>query len=365
MKRIILAFAIGLLTCSCGNKNSFLIDGHLDATNMEGVTVYLLDTERTPVDSAVISGGRFQFKGIADSVAYLILRSDAPDKSQIYYMPMFIEPGKIYADLVADSFSGTPLNDQYYQFLNNPQIVPMQKQLEELENQFYVTEDPAERIRINDEYDTLYNRASRIKERLAKEILAKNPDNLLGALMFYSTLNTREIDKATLEKMLEGQSPAIVNFKPIQTLMAQLNSLDATAVGMKYTDFEGTDFVTGEPSKLSAYVEGKIALVDFWASWCAPCREEIKDNLIDIYAKYGDRITVVGVDVWDKPDKHKEAVEEMGIKYPQLLVADKKATDIYGINGIPHILLIGADGTILARDLRGANIEAAVEKALK
>lgn len=138
----------------------------------------------------------------------------------------------------------------------------------------------------------------------------------------------------------------------------------ATAEGKMFTDFSVE--YEGQVQKFSDYIgKGKYVLVDFWASWCGPCRQEIP-NIINVYNKYkGDKFEVLGVASWDKPDDTKKAIEDLGIEYPQILNSQEIATDIYGIMGIPQIILFGPDGTILRRDLRGLEIETAVKEYLK
>lgn len=137
-----------------------------------------------------------------------------------------------------------------------------------------------------------------------------------------------------------------------------------TGEGKMFTDFEAEH--EGKVTKLSDYVgKGKYVLVDFWASWCGPCKAEIP-NLIKVYNQYkGEKFEVLGVATWDKPEDTQKAIKQLGIPYPQMLNAQKAGSNAYGISGIPQIILFGPDGTILKRNLRGENVEKAVAEALK
>ena len=114
----------------------------------------------------------------------------------------------------------------------------------------------------------------------------------------------------------------------------------------------------GKTTRLSDYVgRGKYVLVDFWASWCGPCHQEIP-NLIALYEKYKDKeFLVLGVTAQDNPEASLKAIDEMQIPYPQILNAQKIATDIYGIDALPETILFAPDGTIFARGLRGEELE--------
>ena len=117
--------------------------------------------------------------------------------------------------------------------------------------------------------------------------------------------------------------------------------------------------------RLSDYVgKGKYVLVDFWASWCGPCRREMP-NLKAVYDKFhGDKFDMLSVAVWDEPENTKKAAEELGINWNQIINAQKIPTDLYQIEGIPTIILFGPDGRIVARGIRGPQIPETVEKCL-
>ena len=110
--------------------------------------------------------------------------------------------------------------------------------------------------------------------------------------------------------------------------------------------------------------QGKYTLVDFWASWCGPCRAETP-NMVAVFEKYRDKgLIVIGVPVNDKLDATKKALKDLGIHYPQVLDPSLRLAEQFGFVGIPHIILFDPEGNIIAEDLRGAQIEEAVSKVL-
>jgi thiol-disulfide isomerase/thioredoxin len=161
-------------------------------------------------------------------------------------------------------------------------------------------------------------------------------------------------------------SPVIQNYSPLKKIIQQITAQIGIKPGKLFRDFKAVDYATGTQTTLGAIISGHVAVVDFWASWCGPCRREIEETLKPLYKKYADSgLVVVGVDVWDKVENHDKAVKELGITYPQLVDTDRNNSSLlYGFNSIPFVILIDRDGTILGI-FRGEELVQEVEKALK
>ena len=199
---------------------------------------------------------------------------------------------------------------------------------------------------------------------LMEDTYNNNKTNGIGLMAFseliYEYETIEDIDKA-----LEGAGDFIKNSDKVSSIKDDLKAQHKSAEGMMFLDFKG-EKADGTASSLSEYVgKGKWVLVDFWASWCNPCKREIP-NLIAVSNKYGGKdLMVLGLPVWDKRPDTDKTIKKLGIEYTQLYVGDdRSSTDIYGINGIPHIILFAPDGTIAKRGLRGYGIEEAVKAAL-
>ena len=360
MKRPVFLFSLLLLAVvSCKTQtNQYSILGKTTYEDSEGSTVYLRCGDITDT-TVVAADGTFSFSGQIDEpqVGAIQIRNNS---KQMMYAYLLLEPGTLQVEISPRStVSGTPLNEALtaYELRKRDRADERRAAIKAIKEDESLTaeEKDAKEAALWDQYyvdsDALYS-----------EIFDAHRDDAIGADALMNLAETRE--KFDSLYNLAGKNAR--KYPRIVKEIARYAQLDKTAAGQPFADFtiEGGN-PDGTPVKFSDYVgQGKYVLVDFWASWCGPCKAEMP-NLKNVYEKYkGDQFELVGVAVWDKREDTEKAISELGITWPVIYDAQTLPTDIYGINGIPHIILFGPDGTILARELRGEEIGAEVAKYL-
>ena len=209
------------------------------------------------------------------------------------------------------------------------------------------------------------------------EACKSNPDNFISV---FALNNLRgQIGDLQTDSLINALAPAIQESRYIKTMKEALTARINTAEGKPFIDFTVnsvvgmTRSVPPQPKyaevKFSDYVgKGKYVLVDFWAPWCGPCKREIP-NIKKVYEKYADKgFEVLSIAVWERQPVEVtiNTAADLGMDWLHINNAGSVPTSIYGIEGIPHLMLIGPDGTILKRGFHGLEgIEAAVAEYLK
>ena len=362
-----LALVVLLFSLSACNRG-YTVYGEMPIEEFNGAKVYLRNiADGSTIDSTVIENGTFQFKGKAPQSQIVSVFTAAPAGQ--YASNIVLENGKIHINLVNDTLYGTPMNDLYYNsFTADTTVARMESDLMAFTAKYYAAATPEEQVAVAADYGVAMSAYEAYKLNQARKVYKKNKDNIVGAYALCEIVNSQDsgMDFHKLDSIMSRSGKAISDYEPLRMARKWLFNIANTSEGKKYVDVDGIDFATGQPTKLSAMLSSdQVTLVDFWASWCGPCRKEISENLVRLYQKYSDKgLNIIGIDVWDKIPDHKKAVEDLGITYPQLIDTTRTATDNYGINGIPAILLLDRDGKILKRNLRGDDIEPAIVEAL-
>ena len=204
-------------------------------------------------------------------------------------------------------------------------------------------------------------------------------ENLDNEIAIMALMNLRGLigDEESAE-ILNAMAPEMLENEQVKALKKGLDARLATAEGKMFVDFTVNSVVGQTRSippqpiygdvKLSDYVgKGKYILLDFWSPWCGPCRREMP-NIKAVYDKYkGEQFDVVSIAVWEREPVQVtiETAAKLGMDWNQITNGQREPAELYGVEGIPHLILFGPDGTILKRGFHGAEIEEIVSSYLK
>ena len=363
MKAIQMLMVGGMaLMCACQpsqKSQMYTVTGELDDSTHHGKKIYVMRyDDYKKIDSTFIEGNKFVFKGQVDTAS--LCRIDV-DRSS--YSNFVLEGGDVVVDLKKHVFpSGTPQNEALSQIAKEEEAVfaDMDQKLSEIKEKF--ANDTEAYTEARKQYMETFKAGMAQK---ATELYAIHNDDAVGFYLLFSPYMDY-ISNDAKETIMSTFGPWLKSRKMVKKMMMRSEALKKTAEGKPFADIKGKD-AEGNPVALSDYVgKGNYVLLDMWASWCGPCKREIP-NLLKLHNQYKDKgLTVLGLFVWDKKKNLKKAMEEEGIVWPQILsIETTEATDSYGVDGIPHIILFAPDGTILKRNLRGQDMINAVDEVMK
>lgn len=363
MKKLIYLLAAGSMAfAACQNTPSYKITGTVEDI-ADGDTVYLQEFaggNLVKLDSAVVKGGAFTFTGRQDSAVNRYVTYMKDDKR--FFADFFLENGNINVSLGQESsISGTPNNDAYQKFKND--FIALNKEMNDMyrkaQSDSSLTDEQRESIMAEIE------KKDSVAMDMVYQTIEANIANPVGVHLLPSYAGAFDLEK---QKALVEKIPATLVNERVNKLKAHIEVSEKTAVGQKYIDFS-MQTPEGKTVSLSEFVgKNKYTLIDFWASWCGPCRKEMP-NVVAAYNEFkGKGFGIVGVSLDDNADKWKDAIKALGITWPQMSDLQgwsNAGAKLYGVNSIPATVLVDQEGTIVARNLRGDAIKAKLGELLK
>lgn len=335
-------------------------------TNKDFKMVYLLSKNTGSImDSALVNSGKAVIKG-KTPFAQLVTLMDAKVKGKTI-TSFFLDGEPIYITQDASGITaqGSELNNKFYAAKSsfnaeNKRMMALQEEAQEIAQKNNNKIPDADMERLTKEF----GEAQTTLTKALRDAIDNNKDNLIPTAVIASYSESIGMDYVA-----QYLSSYAFKDNPVLTRVnKQLEAEKRKAVGAMFTDFALND-LEGKSHKLSDYVgKGRYVLLDFWASWCGPCRKEMP-HVKKAYEEFHDKgFDIVGVSLDAKKADWERAIQQLSLPWTHL--SDLKgwqceAAALYGVRGIPATILFGPDGKVVATDLRSEQLTAKLREVLK
>ena len=340
VKSILILTAAGIMLAAC-QSNTYHIKGTV---------------KDVPRENILVKDGQFELSGETDSTYFCMIYSKNEEALNI---PLFIEPGttKVLLSKTPGEgrVGGTPINDEFQRMTDSTMVIG--KEINNIAEKVFANEKATQ-----EEQQQAWAQIEKLNQRHAKVVLdftERNIKNELG--YFLLTMYPEEVIPNTDRLRLIKMMPAELRQRDaIKTIEQQIGNASKTEEGAVIENFTMPS-IEGVPMSIMSEVgKNKITVLDFWASWCGPCRQETP-LMVEIYKKYKDKgLGLVGISLDEDGDAWKQATDQLGIVWPQM--SDLKgwenaAAQMFNITSIPHTIVVDQQGKILRRGLRGEQLE--------
>ena len=356
MRRIFIILILVLLSAGChirekGN-NEFHITGHIEGLDMGSVVMKRrVQGKWITVDSTSIDSGKFKLKGrlVTPEMCYIFIADSLPP------IRLFTENTDITVETKTDSIpyayiKGSTCQDQLVEYNDQMQVYNNQLNTIYYEYQQAIQERNKQK---QDELDKKFDEVSEQQKEAGIRYVKENSRSFIVPYLTWGTL-LYDLNLDEMEDLVNSFDPSLSESIYVKQLISYIDIKKKVSVGQPMTDIilpdtTGADFAA---SRLT----GNVILINFWASWCLPCREENPD-MISIYNNFkGQGFEIVGISLDEDPEEWKKAIVEDRIFWyhiSDLQGWNNTGATQYGVRSLPHNVLIDREGTIAAKNIRG------------
>lgn len=360
-KYLILILSIAIFACN--QKNGFEIKVKLDGADGKVLLEKISNEQWVSVDTADLKDGVAVLTGEVDypSMYYLSVVGERPKTA------ILVENSEMTVTGNADSLNMVKITGSKSQDDLNSLIAKLRAVSSEYMGIYQQAReageagDSAKSRMLMDQVLTIYNSIPVIQE----DFIKNNPESFATPYILSSIAKDMELEK--LDSLLSGLDPKLDVVPVIAALKEQVAPLKTVGVGKPAIDFTMND-PDGNPVKFSdVYSKNEVTLLDFWAGWCSPCRQE-NPNVVAVYNDYKDKgFTVFGVSLDRTKDEWLKAISDDGLTWTHVSDLAFWNTEIaqkYFVHSIPSNLLVDKNGIIIARNQRGEDLRKTVAKIL-
>jgi peroxiredoxin len=370
MKKIVLlAIAtLSIFACNKVGENEFVISGSAEGVE-NGTKVYLQvqgETEMIAKDTVEVQGGKFEIKGAFETLEIAIVTVEGNNP-----IPFIMENGNITIKVNKDSIQnsvvgGTPENELFQDYSGKTKVI--YKKIGDFQASKQQEFMGAQAVNDTATMNALMKQLNTMQEELivlAKDVITKNNDKYLSALLLENNLATQTITAEEGKAYFEKFTDKIKQTRAGKSIEKIVKAATEVVIGKPAPDFSAPS-PEGKTISLKESL-GKVTIIDFWASWCAPCRQE-NPNVVALYNELHEKgLNIIGVSLDKDGDKWKEAIAKDGLTWAQisnLKFWQEPIAEQYNVKSIPATFILDENGIIVARDLRGDELKAKVKELL-
>lgn len=372
MKKLLLNACLGLsmLSLTSPLKSNFTLSGNA-AGIKDGTMVYLESQDEVlgavKLDSVKMSKGTFTMKGFAAEPKVGFIQIKGVEGKIAFILDQGAINFTIYKDSIAKSkIGGTPDNDALQNFNTFTQSV--QKRMQDFQTANAQKIQTAQTNKDNATIQQLMAEFSALQNELLAYTTTfpeKNPNSFLSVLLLDNMFNQPNADVTKIRSTYGTLTARLQNTKVGQSIKSKLDNFKDVSIGSVAPDFSGP---TPEGTTISLKkAMGKLTIIDFWASWCGPCRRE-NPSVVALYNEFHSKgLNIIGVSLDKDATKWKEAIAKDGLTWSHVSHVQFWSDPIavmYNIKSIPATFIIDEKGVILAKNLRGEELRAKVASLL-
>lgn len=369
----LLIAAVAFVSCNQLADNEYVIKGSAAGFDNGKMAILEMQDETgmglKAVDSAIITDGKFEFKGTTTEPELRFIQLPEVQGKAVFVLENGEINLKIYKDSINKSDVGGTFNNDQFSKYNKGQGA-IQKKIADFRNDnmqkmqtAMQSNDTVTANSIQADFTKLQDDLNAYNVKFAED----NPKAFISVLMLENMFYTPNVDIEKIKKLFTNLDKAIQDTKPGKKIGEMIANFNAAVIGKPAPDFSAPN-PEGKMVSLKESL-GKVTIIDFWASWCAPCRKE-NPNVVALYTELHEQgLNIIGVSLDKEGDaeKWKKAISDDQLTWAQvsnLKYWNDPVAKQYNVQSIPATFILDANGIIVAKDLRGEELKAKVQELL-
>jgi peroxiredoxin len=353
MKKIVYLLVIASIIGACTSKPHYVVKGQIDGSDSITFLLQKRDAGKIiTIDSAVSRKGKFTIKGGAVGYPQLVqlVAGNTRKRTSFYLENSDITITGTLDSLFKAKITGSKTQDEYQTLVDSNR--PLTEKYSKIYVEYQAANQAGDKARVA-ELEKLADSIQSGMTNLQKNFVRNNPASYVSPSILSSL--SYEMEASEIESMINGMDTAVAALPQIVSLKERVAVMKSVAVGQKAPDFILND-VDGKPVALSSKIGSKLLLIDFWAAWCGPCRQE-NPNVVKVYKEFNKKgFDVFGVSLDQKKEDWVKAIADDKLTWTHvsdLQYWSNAAAKMYAVNSIPANFLLDEKGIIIGRNLRG------------